>query len=58
MLNYCTNVYSVGVLEEAKFFGISKAIDPLETIVRVFQYTYHSFVCSHVSAIALCTIMS
>ena len=25
----------IGVLEEAKFFGISKAIDPLEALVRV-----------------------
>ena len=38
--------YSVGVLEEAKFFGISKAIDPLETLVRVCQYTYHSRSCA------------
>ena len=31
-LNVCL---SAGVLEEAKFFGITKAIEPLETLVRV-----------------------
>lgn len=29
----------VGVLEEAKFFGLSKAIEPLEAMVQVDAYT-------------------
>ena len=29
----------VGVLEEAKFFGISKAIEPLEAMVQVYACT-------------------
>ena len=29
----------IGVLEEAKFFGISKAIEPLEAMVQVDAYT-------------------
>ena len=37
---YCINdvVYYLheGVLEEAKFFAISKAIEPLETLVQVY----------------------
>lgn len=45
---------SIGVLEEAKFFGLSKAVEPLEMLVRVcYIALYTADHCSGI--IPLCT---
>lgn len=35
------NCFVAGVLEEAKFFGISKAIEPLESLIQTEELAVH-----------------